>query len=571
MSIDIEKSFVTSSSTASTILTDIENLSVPVLLKSSGHIAAFMSLSSYNSNNNDVHFGININGVDSPIITRNHANMNDIGSVGIGYRTQNPLSPGIYYVKGRFFTDGGTLNVQNATLIAMPLSDKNGNVVPSLCENIISDTTISNIHEDIDGLSGIITLQDDNHLYSFLFGSTSSDTAGSILEFAINMNGQLLSSARKLSSASDKGSSSVASRTITQVSSGSNLIKGQWNIDSGTGIINPGILIGIGTEINANTIPTMNSLVSNATTTSGSLTDVIGASGVINLNERSYVFASLSLDSSADSPNTTTEINIGIDGIDQQSIFRFHSNNDLGSQIIFVRSDYPLSSGNHLIIARWSTDSGEVSGTNIHLSAMAGGTPSIFSSGTLFINGIESKSSSSCPTLDPDASIQISDELIEIYQERIDALINQLGKNVLLEFDPIRSPCPNCIFDPIRNRSTGIYIQGGPRPFRRGRQCPWCKGLGFEETQVQKCIKCLIRWNPTDAGDYGISLRDYRDVVRFKTHLTEFDDLVRAKTARSNYDIQDKLLLRVRLIKSPILIGLRESRYCISFWELIDS
>lgn len=190
---------------------------------------------------------------------------------------------------------------------------------------------------------------------------------------------------------------------------------------------------------------------------------------------------------------------------------------------------------------------------------------------TFFVNGLENKPSGACPILDPTASIQISSELITIYQNRIDAVINQLGKNVLLEFDPIRSPCPNCEFDSIRKRSTGIYISGGPRPFKRGRQCPWCKGRGFEETPVEKCIKCLVQWNPREAENYGISLRKHKDVVRFKTFLTEFDDFVRCKTAISNYDIRDQLSLRVRLIKSPILVGLRDSRYCISFWELISS
>ncbi len=61
-----------------------------------------------------------------------------------------------------------------------------------------------------------------------------------------------------------------------------------------------------------------------------------------------------------------------------------------------------------------------------------------------FINGVVPKPALVCPTLDPEASIQISDELIGVYQSRIDAMINQLGKNVLLQFTPISTECPNC-------------------------------------------------------------------------------------------------------------------------------
>lgn len=127
----------------------------------------------------------------------------------------------------------------------------------------------------------------------------------------------------------------------------------------------------------------------------------------------------------------------------------------------------------------------------------------------------------------------------------------------------------NCTFDMIRGRSRNVYTPGGPVFFDRGRKCPWCKGRGFLETPVQKCIRCLIRWNAKDALDYGISVSRGKNIVRFKTHLYNFDDMVRAEFAISNHDIRDMVELKVRIIKSPIITGLREDRYCISFWEAV--
>jgi len=167
------------------------------------------------------------------------------------------------------------------------------------------------------------------------------------------------------------------------------------------------------------------------------------------------------------------------------------------------------------------------------------------------------------------ARVVITDALIRIYQSRIDALINQLGKNIYLEFDPIREPCPNCTYDTMRQRSTGIYQTGGPRPFARGKRCPYCKGKGLTETAVNKCIKCLIKWNPKDAENFGIALTQKKGIVRLKTFLTEADDLRRARTVLVNHDIVDKMKLRMRLIKGPTPVGLQVDRYCISFWELI--
>lgn len=187
----------------------------------------------------------------------------------------------------------------------------------------------------------------------------------------------------------------------------------------------------------------------------------------------------------------------------------------------------------------------------------------------LFINGYVEKPALACPDLDATASIQIKPALIAIYQSRIDALINQLGKNVYLEFDPIRAACPNCTYDTLRKRSTGIYKAGGPREFARGRRCPYCKGRGFTETAVNKCIKCLIKWNPIEAKNFDIAISNYKGIVRLKTYLTLADDLARARTIIVNHDIVDQMKLRVKLVQGPIPVGLREDRYCISFWELL--
>jgi len=187
----------------------------------------------------------------------------------------------------------------------------------------------------------------------------------------------------------------------------------------------------------------------------------------------------------------------------------------------------------------------------------------------LNIRGSQPAPEISCPALDPNASIQISDDLIQIYQSRIDALINQLGKNVYLIFDPIIEPCTNCTFDVVGNRSTGIYKIGGPVSFSRGQKCPYCKSVGFLERENAKCIKALIKWAPVEMKNFGISVQKTEGVVRLKTFLTDVPDLVRCKYAIVNHDIEEILKLRVRLIQGPIPVGLREDRYSISFWETL--
>lgn len=175
----------------------------------------------------------------------------------------------------------------------------------------------------------------------------------------------------------------------------------------------------------------------------------------------------------------------------------------------------------------------------------------------------------SCPALNPNASIQIGNDLIQIYQSRIDALINQLGKNVLLEFDPIIESCPNCFQNIIEHRSNGIYKPGGPIFFSRGQVCNYCKGHGFLEKSVNKCIKCLIQWSPKDNESYKISVQNRGGIVKLKGFLSDGPYLIKAKTAIVNHDTSSIIKLRVKLIKGPVILGLREERYITTYWKLI--
>jgi len=201
---------------------------------------------------------------------------------------------------------------------------------------------------------------------------------------------------------------------------------------------------------------------------------------------------------------------------------------------------------------------------------IAGETQPAFGRAPFWLHGADLPSGPSCPVLDPTASIQIGDDLIQIYQSRIDALINQLGKNVYLEFDPLREPCVNCVYDAVRKRSKGVYLPGGPRPFPRGRRCPYCKGAGFLETAVETCIRCLLKWNPADAVNFGMSVSDTKGIVRLKTYLDHAPGIMRANTALVHKDIAEVMTLRVKKVRGPYPVGLRQDRYCVSFWELVD-
>lgn len=187
----------------------------------------------------------------------------------------------------------------------------------------------------------------------------------------------------------------------------------------------------------------------------------------------------------------------------------------------------------------------------------------------LIINGNIPLIPTVCPLPDPTASIQIPTKVIDLYQNRIDALLNQVGKNVILQFDQIASPCINCIFDSIRKRSSGRYKTGGPLPFNYGRKCPYCKGRGVLEEVAELCIRCLISWNPSEVSNFGISVSKGSEIVKLKALIDDASHIKRANIALIDRQVMDLVKYRAKLIKGPYPLGLREDKYCISFWETI--
>lgn len=227
-------------------------------------------------------------------------------------------------------------------------------------------------------------------------------------------------------------------------------------------------------------------------------------------------------------------------------------------QIRFANNDMPYYITGHNMV------SGQA--INFVIGALASSNNDI----PLLIIGKTLPPTLSCPILDPTASIQIGNDIIEIYQSRIDALINQLGKNIILNFDPKLDICINCLYDPVKKISTGIYRSGGPLFFQRGSQCPYCKAKGFLETPVQKCIKALVQFNPKDAVNYDISVNRARSIIRIKTFLDYADDLIKANSIWVDYAHIDALKIVAKMIRQPIPIGLRDSRYCISYFEQVS-
>lgn len=144
--------------------------------------------------------------------------------------------------------------------------------------------------------------------------------------------------------------------------------------------------------------------------------------------------------------------------------------------------------------------------------------------------------------------------LVTAYQERIDWLINSAGKTITLHFKkvPIETIPQEDLQDPIR----GPVVKS-----------PIFKPGGQLEEYDTSTIKALVQQNPKDFARFNIQINDTENVVRLKTYMTYAPSLL--KCHHITLPNQELVYTKYRLIREPTKHGLKDERYCLTYWERI--
>lgn len=165
-------------------------------------------------------------------------------------------------------------------------------------------------------------------------------------------------------------------------------------------------------------------------------------------------------------------------------------------------------------------------------------------------------------------------EFKKMYKNAIDHLISSQGFGVscTLVYDSLKKDlCPNCIFDPILNRSSNVYKNGGPAQFSSNSICPVCIGNGIIDMSNKETIylalifdsKYWVNWNsntvniPNNKAQSICSIELFPKIQNCKEIILD--------TTTSGYSNR-----RYSRINEPEICGLGENRYIITMWEKIS-
>lgn len=139
------------------------------------------------------------------------------------------------------------------------------------------------------------------------------------------------------------------------------------------------------------------------------------------------------------------------------------------------------------------------------------------------------------------------------WEQSMSRLIDGLGRRIIVYLPDNRLECPNCYYDKVHDKSSGVskVASSSPTYFTSGR-CPVCSGRGVLVTSLRRCIEGMVIWNPQGNATNSLTFSEagYEGAtsVEIKTDVCYLDLIKEAK-----YVVIDGV--QCKLINPPIIRG----------------
>jgi hypothetical protein len=167
----------------------------------------------------------------------------------------------------------------------------------------------------------------------------------------------------------------------------------------------------------------------------------------------------------------------------------------------------------------------------------------------------------------------LSADVKKIAQDAIDDLIDQLGKDCLLLYPALPEICENCVLDPIGNKSSNYWINGGAIPFPNGSICPSCNGSGYHFKQITKPIKLLIGNSPAEwFVKMPSNLQVPAGMIQTKGYVSNLPDVLQSRKLIVQISLEPMVRFTYELYGEPIDQGnIVQNRYWVGMWSRVGA
>lgn len=164
----------------------------------------------------------------------------------------------------------------------------------------------------------------------------------------------------------------------------------------------------------------------------------------------------------------------------------------------------------------------------------------------------------------------INSDLKQLHADAMTELVTGVAIECELIFgQTLFSDCPNCIFDPIGNKSSNRYQSGGPTPFQG--ICPVCHGAGKFSDEQTEPINLAIIYDYKDWLSLSIQVNSPEGFVQTLSLLSTLDKLKQAKEIIVDTSLEASVRQRFERYGEPQPCGFGQATIVVTMWKRIEN
>ena len=153
----------------------------------------------------------------------------------------------------------------------------------------------------------------------------------------------------------------------------------------------------------------------------------------------------------------------------------------------------------------------------------------------------------------------INNEFKSIFNNAISALLEDgaLTVTCTLEYGITKyENCANCLYDPIGQKSSNRFQNGGPVPFPFGSVCPLCNGNGKKPITSSEDVNLAVIFEPKQFLEITTPVNTADGYIQTLAKKDMTPKLQRAKEIIVSTDVSNFFSHRYQRVSEPLPIGL---------------
>ena len=127
--------------------------------------------------------------------------------------------------------------------------------------------------------------------------------------------------------------------------------------------------------------------------------------------------------------------------------------------------------------------------------------------------------------------------------------------------------CGNCLYDPIGQKSSNRFQNGGPAPFPFGTLCPLCNGNGKKPVTSSENVNLAVIFEPRQFLEMSTPVNTADGYIQTLATKSMTSKLQRAKEIVVATDVSGFFTHRYQRVSEPLPIGLGNIEFVICTWR----